>query len=344
VIFTTPTTFFLVIFLAARRNRPGCPGRACATPPMEAFAAAPRAPPEREARPGDAALVAITLAQRAGSGDAWSRAPFPKPEPLPSHCCGNDAAKRRHLETLLEAPGAALVRGALRGVWARRRLGQKAKNTFCPRRRRHAQRRTQRRAADAGARRPAPRCWWTRWRLISPSSTARARRRRAGHPPPFLHPNPAPVRGRARCAPRCRRAAPLAAAPRRSGCPPRGPAVRRGRGLTRAPLSRRPAVSRMVEHCTGYDVMEILGKNWCAAAAGLPRAVCVAVSGSRARRAGADAPPRCSFVLRATARRANPRPYSLGARAAASCSSAAPTPRRGTRLWTAPPRPPSPSR
>ena len=41
--------------------------------------------------------------------------------------------------------------------------------------------------------------------------------------------------------------------------PPRGP-VLTGRCAF--------AVNRMVEHCTGYDVMEILGKNWCVPAPG----------------------------------------------------------------------------
>ena len=64
--------------------------------------AAQRARPEAPLQ-----LVAQTLAS---ASDAWSRAPFPKPEPLPSHCCGNDSAKRARLEELLAEPGAALVR------------------------------------------------------------------------------------------------------------------------------------------------------------------------------------------------------------------------------------------
>jgi hypothetical protein len=55
-------------------------------------------------------LVASTLAT---ASDAWSRAPFPTPEALPSHCCGSDAAKRAHLEELVAEPGAALVRNCL---------------------------------------------------------------------------------------------------------------------------------------------------------------------------------------------------------------------------------------
>ncbi len=72
---------------------------------MDGPAAAPRLL-ERERPISEAALVSLALSARS---DAWSRAPFPKPEALPSHCCGNDAGKRRRLEALLEAPGAALV-------------------------------------------------------------------------------------------------------------------------------------------------------------------------------------------------------------------------------------------
>ena len=64
-------------------------------------------------------LVASTLAT---ASDAWSRAPFPTPEALPSHCCGGDEAKRERLEQLVSEPGAALVRPTV--CKSNRRLGR----------------------------------------------------------------------------------------------------------------------------------------------------------------------------------------------------------------------------
>jgi hypothetical protein len=148
-----------------------------------------------------------------------------------------------------------------------------------------APRRRTPRGADA-APAASPRCWWTRWRRTSPSFTVRDTQRLAGHPrnPCFLlfarAVLPRVATPGAPCDQRRR-----ASRPRAARCARAGAAAR-----ARADAPPASAVNRMVEHCTGYDVMEILGKNWCVATA-LPGLGARGAGAGRAARADAT-PPR----------------------------------------------------
>jgi hypothetical protein len=171
---------------------------------------------------------------------SWFTGPFPAPDLLPSHACGTDSAKREHLEQLLTQPGAALVRQF--GLSWELLGGRSAARTQPPLTRLpcHA----------------ARRCWWTRSRLTSLLYTVRERARHTVEqttlPAGACLAEAQPAHHRGGTEPlQPHRAAPPPPLTFSHDCPPRACG---------------PAVSRLFEYCTGYSIMDVLGKNWCAPA------------------------------------------------------------------------------